>query len=101
MFLAVRLDHLSVDEQAVPRLDLDVVDHFGRGCVLEDLPRQLGRLLLGDRHQSIVKQSGGWYTPLRSLSICISTSLSRVEAPRRKRSGVIQSAPRVSYKRTR
>jgi hypothetical protein len=55
VLLAVRLDHLAADEQAVARLDPDVVDRFGRRRVLEDLPGELCRLLLGDRHQSIVK----------------------------------------------
>jgi hypothetical protein len=54
-FLAVRLDHPAADVQPVPGLDADVVGRLGRGRVLESLLRQLGRLPLGDRHQSIVK----------------------------------------------
>ena len=34
---------------------------------------------------------------MRSLRTCISRSLRRVEAPKRNRSGVIQSGPSVSY----
>ncbi len=55
MFLAVGLDHLAADEKAVARLDLDVVDRFGGGRVLEDLLGELRALLLGDCHQSMVK----------------------------------------------
>ena len=53
--LAVRLDHLAADEQAIARLDADVVDRLGRGGVLEGLLGEVGGLPLGDRHQSIVK----------------------------------------------
>src|SRR5205823_6346728 len=53
--LAVALHHPSADEQAVMGLDLDVVDRLGRRRILENLPGELGGLLLGDRHQSIVK----------------------------------------------
>src|SRR5438132_1482977 len=55
VLLAVRLDHAAADEQPVARLDLDVVDRLRRRGVLKRLPGQLGRLLLGDRHQSTVK----------------------------------------------
>ena len=48
--LAVRVDHPAAYEQPISRLDLDVVDRLWRGRVLEDLLRELGGLLLGDRH---------------------------------------------------
>jgi len=55
VLLAVGLDHLAADEQAVSGLDFDVVDCFGGGGVLEDLLGELSALLLGECHQSMVK----------------------------------------------
>jgi len=55
VFLAVRLDHAAADEKPVARLDADVVDRLRCGGILKDLFGKLLALLLGDRHQSIVK----------------------------------------------
>jgi len=51
----VRLEHLAANEQAVARLDPDVVDRFWRRGVFEGLLGEVGGLSLGDGHQSMVK----------------------------------------------